>query len=540
MVLIVPVTPHIDVPIPPSRPADLNPVEAPIPPSRPSDLGNDKPAGDPPTQKNPQQGTSGDYALAEKPPGGPLDIVTLLVNGKQYGGWEKATVTASVDDAHRAFSVTTAEHYPDWPIQPQDEVTVYVNYTDIVCKGVVEVYAAELAENTHVARIDGASASVDAVDSAAKSGKGGAFKPGPDTGLSSNPPEGSSGGGSDSNAGGSGGSDSGTSGSSGSSGGSGSGSSGNGGSSSGNGGGNGGSSGSDGGAGSGDDSSDDGEDDTGRFRDMTIKEIGDQITKDFDFKIIDKTSKGLDKVERFQLQNGETSYDALERIARSQNLFLIGSADGNIEIHDGPEKNTKIALVEGYWPVLKISVKISTKDRFQTTKVRGQRAHSAKGEDLKVEAKVTDKSVKRKRTKVIIAEGDIDTKKARSRALNDVNKQQGDGTACTIEASGWYAPDGKLWRPMQLVYVNFPTVHIDQTMGIKQIVWNKEENGRTYTRLEMVDPKALNGEEDKKSKSSGAFKPGPDTGLSSNPPDTPTSPPTVTPSPIGGRSAGPV
>src|SRR5215469_650096 len=89
-------------PLPPARPADLAPTEAPIPPSRPSDLGNPKPAGDQPTQ--PQQGTPRQgYQLAEKPPGGPLDIITLLVNGKQYGGWEKAVITASVDDAHRAF-----------------------------------------------------------------------------------------------------------------------------------------------------------------------------------------------------------------------------------------------------------------------------------------------------------------------------------------------------------------------------------------------------------------------------------------------------
>jgi prophage tail gpP-like protein len=507
MVLVVPVTPTITPPLPPERPAGLGLEKAPIPPERPKDLGKDAPQQQP---AKPREG----FELAQKPPGGPLDIVTLLVNGKQYGGWEKATITASMDDATRAFSVTTSEHPPDWPIKPQDEVTVYVNYNDMLCKGFVETYSAELSESTHVARIDGASFSADAADSAA-----GTHEPGPDQHYDTPPAasgdtpaaavtpstEGGRAPGPVAAAATDTSSDSSSD--------------------------------------SEDDGGDDGQnesgDETGRYRNQNIKQIGESISKDHpNIKFVDKTSKGLKNIERFQLQQGETIHDAVERIARSENLYLVGGADGSIEIHDGPEKMSKVALVEGYWPVLKISVKITTKDRFQTTKVRGQRAHSDKAEDLKVEATVKDKSVKRKRTKVIIAEGDIDTKKARARALNDLNKQQGDGTTATVECSGFYAPDGKLWRPLQLVYVNFPTVHLDQTMGIKSIVWNKEENSKTYTRLELVDPKAMNGEGDDKSKSGKVYDAGPDKGYDQQPP-TPTNPPEeVTPSTEGGRAPG--
>lgn len=506
-----------------------NTVTAPIPPSRPSNFGGATggtgAAGDPPQQRAqqpPGKGSEGQQ-VAELPPGGPLDILTLLVNGVQYGGWEKATITASMDDATRAFSVTTSEYPGDWPIKPQDEVTVYVNYQDILCKGYVETYTAELDAETHVARIDGVSFSADAADSAAgkhdltgpdqnydapssdsqptavtPSSTGGRA-PGPVSqpqlqprvGVdprddSSDDPD-------------------------------------------------------DGDSEEGADQQGSGGDETGRFRNQNIKQIGEAISKDNpNIKFVDKTKNGLKNIERFQLQEGETIHDAVERIARSENLYLVGGADGSIEIHDGPEPLSKVALVEGYYPVLKISVKITTKDRFQTTKVRGQRAHSSKQSDLQIEASVKDPSVKRKRTKVIIAEGDIDTTRARQRALNDVNKQQGEGTSATIECSGFYGPDGKLWRPLQQVYVKFPTVHLDQTMGIKSIVWNKEANSKTTTRLELVDPKSMNGPNDDKSKSGSEYKAGPDQNYDGTNPSTPTSPPPSSSSTPTGRFPGPV
>lgn len=246
--------------------------------------------------------------------------------------------------------------------------------------------------------------------------------------------------------------------------------------------------------------------DTGRFRNATIKDIGDAISKDYGVKINDKTKNGLNKLERFQIQNGETVFDALERIARTENLFLVGAADGSLEIHDGPEGISAISLVEGFPPLLAISVKLSMRDRHQTYKVRGQRAHTPTATDLEIEATSTDGAVKRKRTRIIHAEGDIDPKRAQKRVDNEKQTQQGRSITASASCSGFYAPTGELWRPLMQVYVYAPTVHIDQTMGIKDVTWSKSATHQTQTELALVDPKALKSAEgDSRSKSGSAY-----------------------------------
>jgi prophage tail gpP-like protein len=421
-----------DVPFPPSRPADFG--VAPLPPERPADLGNN--TGTNATQPPAQAGSKSQPRLA---PGWALDPVTLLVNGKQYGGWEKVTVEASSDDSTRTFSVTTSEIAPDWPIKPMDEVEVLVNGSDQLVKGYVESYSATLGSDAHSVTISGSSKSVDLADSAA-------------------------------------------------------------------------------------------EHETGRFRNSTIKEIGDAISKKYNVKIVDKTKKGLKKVERFQLQNGETCYDALERLARREHLFLVGAANGDLEIHDGPEDMSDNSLVEGYFPVIQIVVKLSAKDRHSNIEARGQRAHTDKGDDLTLKAEETDSSVKRYRKKVVHAEGDTDEQGVRDRARNEMSTAQGRSITATVTCTGFYGPDGKLWKPLQQIYCKFPTVHLDQTMAIKAITWSKEAKQRTDSTLELVDPVAVKGDADSKSKSDGAYK--------VDPPKPDTAAPAAAPTITGGAGHG--
>jgi prophage tail gpP-like protein len=92
-----------------------------------------------------------------------LDPIILLVGGKQFGGWTEASVTASASEAVRTFEVTTSERRPDWPIKPQDEVSV-ITGGDVLVKGFVDDYSASLSESSHTATISGRGKTCDLVD----------------------------------------------------------------------------------------------------------------------------------------------------------------------------------------------------------------------------------------------------------------------------------------------------------------------------------------------------------------------------------------
>ncbi len=243
---------------------------------------------------------------------------------------------------------------------------------------------------------------------------------------------------------------------------------------------------------------------TGRFEKKDIGEIANILSKRYGVKIVVK-AKNLKKIERFHIQVGESVWSAVERIARSQDLMLVGGADGSLEIHDSPEELIDDALYEGEF--LSIETEISAKDRHSEYKVKGQRAFSAEAPDLKIEKKAVDGSIKRIRTKIIVAEGDLDNDGAEKRAKNEKSTRQGNSIKVDIMVSGFYRPKGGLWTPMKKIYVYSPTVHIDQTMAIESCEFSKDANDKTTTKLSLVDPKALKDKSgDSRSKSDAAYK----------------------------------
>ncbi len=95
------------------------------------------------------------------------DPITLLVNGKEYGGWTEASVEAGIDRAVRSFSIAVTEKnavgFASNRIMPFDAVQLFIG-DDLLLTGFVESYIPQIDAKSHGIRIAGHSKTKDLTD----------------------------------------------------------------------------------------------------------------------------------------------------------------------------------------------------------------------------------------------------------------------------------------------------------------------------------------------------------------------------------------
>jgi prophage tail gpP-like protein len=244
---------------------------------------------------------------------------------------------------------------------------------------------------------------------------------------------------------------------------------------------------------------------TGRFEKKTPLEIAQELDET---KIGFRSDTKLDKIPEFQLQPGETLFRAVERAGRDQGVTLSGEADGGIRITKAGENSKRQAggLIQG------LNIKTGSADfdgsnRHSDVKARGQ-SYDGHGKDaLEMEAKASDSGVDRKRTLVLVQDGNTDKTRLKKRAENRRDKAAGNGVKATIETQGWRDQAGTLWAPGNKVWVESVFLGLAQDMMIEQVHYRQEGGVDTGTIaiLSLVDPRAHGGKAGKSSGSRGEW-----------------------------------
>lgn len=96
-----------------------------------------------------------------------VEVVTVIAGGAPYNGWEKVSVTASIDEAVRQFSIETTEHPGEFRFAPGTPVQILAN-GDLLVDGYINAYEASGESKSHRISIRGRSKGQDFVDSSAE------------------------------------------------------------------------------------------------------------------------------------------------------------------------------------------------------------------------------------------------------------------------------------------------------------------------------------------------------------------------------------
>jgi prophage tail gpP-like protein len=222
----------------------------------------------------------------------------------------------------------------------------------------------------------------------------------------------------------------------------------------------------------------------------------DKIAAELDlFGVGVKAAVPLKPIPYFQLNQGETAFEAAERAIRHQGATMMGEPDGSISI-----TNARVAmrhaggLIEGR-NIRRGSAKLSDDKRHSEIEVKGQGRLGHGDPALRVKRMAMDPGVMRYRPKILINEGDTDDARAQSRADHERDRAQGLAVKATIETQGWRDDGGKLFTPNHLIYVASPTLKIMGDMLIEKVSLS-QDNGRdgSIAKLDLVNAKAYGGE----------------------------------------------
>lgn len=250
-----------------------------------------------------------------------------------------------------------------------------------------------------------------------------------------------------------------------------------------------------------------------QWKNLDLLQIAKILCDPFDIKV----SSDVDVGPRFdviKLQQGETVFAALDRLARFRKVLLSPGVAGGVLITQAGRSRATVRLQQGV-NIKSASGVLDTSQRFSNYIVKGQNVSSktSDGElEAHAEAKVTDSAVTRYRPLVVMAETGATNGSAADRATWEANVRLGRSATATVTLRGWrQGLTGPLWKPNQLVGITSSFLRMDGDMLIRQVTYKRSSSSGTECELSLISPQAFSPEppdkaesaKDKRTKNSG-------------------------------------
>jgi prophage tail gpP-like protein len=251
---------------------------------------------------------------------------------------------------------------------------------------------------------------------------------------------------------------------------------------------------------------------SGEFRNQSLFAIARTLCSPFGVGVSNLTTEAAIPIDLVRVNQGETVFEVLYRLAMQNGVVLTSDAEGSLVIANRGSgfagglkslasplaqkaNNAAVLLAQGD-NILAASASYDEVDRFQKYIIKGQTQTTDffSADKGTVEATATDEGVSRPRSKVIVAENAVNKDKAQKRANWEATTRAARSVNVNVTIQGWLRPDGALWDVNQLVEVDASFVGVQrQKLLISAVTFTKDESG-TFTQLKLTradafDPK---------------------------------------------------
>jgi prophage tail gpP-like protein len=230
---------------------------------------------------------------------------------------------------------------------------------------------------------------------------------------------------------------------------------------------------------------------TGQWHNVKLDQLARDLVKPYGLSVIVDADIGK-AFPSFNIQEGETVFECLDRAARAKALLLTSNPLGQLVITRSGNSRRDDALIEG--ENIKASRgEFTWKERFSSYTVKGQGRLGADGdqEHAAGSGKSVDDVISRHRPLIVIADNHSHKASLRDRAEWERNVRRGRSARGSITVQGWRPLGGKLWMPNARVDVTSPMLWLDRAeMLIVGCTWTLDEKG-TMTELAIARPEAF-------------------------------------------------
>lgn len=226
------------------------------------------------------------------------------------------------------------------------------------------------------------------------------------------------------------------------------------------------------------------------FNDMKLDAIAKKLVEPFGIGMVFFSDVGA-PFKKFTVNQGETVFEALERLAKQRDLLLTSSPVGNLVFEKKGVIRSSTELIEGR-NVKDMAVSFDNTERFseyhckaQTVGLLGTPETATKSKGL-----ATDKGITRHRPTLLLSENPADMSGAQKRAEWEASIRAAKACQVNVVVVDWTQKNGELWATNQITHVDCPSIGIKQDMLIQRVKFEQSENGR-ITELELIRPDAF-------------------------------------------------
>lgn len=395
----------------------------------------------------------------------PADLVRLLVNGQEYGGWKSVRISAGIERQARDFDLEVTDRWPGQTtiprrIQPGDSCQVFIGQ-DLVLTGYVDATPIKYDGKSVGVGVKGRSKTADLVDCCpVPTGEalGSIIKPWGDVidanGKTENvikPPSKTA----------------------------------------------------------------------AQWRQQKMEVIASALAAPYGVRVISETDTGK-AIPEHQVQIGESVFESIDRMMRQRHVLSTDNERGDLVFIDVGSGGRCITAIELGVNVLEGSTDLDYKGVFSEYIVKGQRAGSddayasdvaeEEGEALDTSdtdvigetASASDSRAKRRRVLVIKQGGHSDDGTCKDRAEYERAHRAAKALETSYTVAGWRQSDGGLWKPNTVVRVRDGLIGFNTEMIIAEVAWVMDSKGlRTEIRVGPQDGYVTKAAKLKKSKKGG-------------------------------------
>ena len=230
----------------------------------------------------------------------------------------------------------------------------------------------------------------------------------------------------------------------------------------------------------------------GVWKNRTLIQIADDLVKPFGLTIEARASVGA-PFKSFALQQGESVWEAMERLARFRGLLAVSTAAGGVAFIKPGQRRAGFTLRQGD-NLIGASGSDDGRDRFSAYLIKGQSAgdddvNGAAAAGPKAEA--ADVGVTRHRPLMIMAEEQATLASLKTRAAWEASTRAAAGKSYDLTVQGWRDPSGAVWQADLLVPVVAPWIDVEGDLLIADVTFSLDEDGGSITTLNCAPPDAF-------------------------------------------------
>jgi prophage tail gpP-like protein len=228
------------------------------------------------------------------------------------------------------------------------------------------------------------------------------------------------------------------------------------------------------------------------FQNHSLEAIVACIARPFGLTVSKKCDTGEPFDSKFAFEPGEKAFEAIDRACKMRGVLPISDAAGNILLVQTGDTYADTDLVFGK-NIESVRGRFSAKDRYSCYTVKGQRTGTNDffgKEAAHIKGSATDPNVTRYRPLTIIAEGQVDSRKATVRAEWEASVRAGRSGTVAVVVTGWRQNSGELWKTNTLVEVYIPPLQLEyDPLLITDLTFSLSESG-SETEITLRKPAA--------------------------------------------------